>query len=131
MSQWDISAVSQRTGVAASTLRYYEQRGLIQSIGRHGLKRVFGPQIFNQLALITLAQQVGFSLDEIKTFVSGVGKPSLDRGRLQDKVAELDANIARMMLMREQLQHMVGCPAVDHFDCPSFQALLAKGSHQP
>lgn len=126
MSQWDISYVSKQAGVPASTLRYYEQRGLIQAIGRNGLKRVFGPQIFNQLALITLAQRVGFSLDEINIFVSGVGKPNLDRDLLVKKIDELDAGIAHMTLMREQLHHMAACPAEDHFDCPSFRKLLVQ-----
>lgn len=128
MSQWDISYVSKQAGVPASTLRYYEQRGLIQAIGRNGLKRVFGPKIFNQLALIILAQRVGFSLDEISTFLNGGQNPTLDRALLAAKADELDESIARLTLMRAQLRHMASCPAADHFDCPSFQQLLAQAS---
>lgn len=131
MSQWDISTVSQRTGVPSSTLRYYEQRGLIQSIGRSGLKRVFGDQIFDQLALIALGRQVGFSLEEISTFFNGRQQPSLDRDLLAAKADELEASIAQLVLMRDQLRHMVSCPAPDHFACPTFRELLAKAGSLP
>ncbi|MBP6117386.1 MAG: helix-turn-helix domain-containing protein [Neisseriaceae bacterium] len=131
MAQWTISIVSQRSGVPASTLRYYEQRGLIQSIGRSGLKRVFGPQIFDQLALIALGRQVGFSLEEIGTFFNGRQQPTLDRALLSAKADELEAAIAQQTLMLVQLRHMVNCPEPDHFACPSFQKLLAKAGSVP
>lgn len=131
MPHWDISYVSQHTGVPASTLRYYEQLGLIQSIGRSGLKRVFGAQIFDQLALIALGRQVGFSLAEIGTFFNGAERPALDRDLLAAKADELDASIANLTLMRDQLRHMVTCPASDHLACPSFQKLLAQAHVAP
>lgn len=46
----DISEVSKRSGLPASTLRYYEERGLIASIGRQGLRRRFAPNVLEQLA---------------------------------------------------------------------------------
>ena len=50
----DISEVARRAGVPASTLRFYEERGLITSTGRRGLHRVFEPDILERLALIAL-----------------------------------------------------------------------------
>ena len=50
----DIAEVAKRSGVPASTLRYYEEKGLIASVGRQGLRRVFTPNVLNQLALIAL-----------------------------------------------------------------------------
>lgn len=131
MSQWDISEVSRQSGVPASTLRYYEQRGLIRSIGRHGLKRVFGAAIFDQLAVIALGRQVGFSLEEIGTFFNGSQKPTLDRALLAAKADALEASIAQQILMRDQLRHMATCPSPDHFSCPSFQKLLARIGTMP
>ena len=52
----DISEVVRHSGVAASTLRFYEDKGLIRSIGRHGLKRVYGSGVLDRLALIALGR---------------------------------------------------------------------------
>ena len=58
----DISEVVRATGVPASTIRFYEEKGLIESIGRKGLKRTFDPEIIDRLALIALGQAAGFAL---------------------------------------------------------------------
>ena len=51
----DITEVARRSGVPASTLRFYEEKGLIASIGRRGLHRLFDPGVLERLALIALA----------------------------------------------------------------------------
>src|SRR3546814_8415079 len=61
----DIAEVAQRSGVPASALRYYEEKGLIASIGRRGLRRLFDPGVLERLALIALGRAAGFSLAEI------------------------------------------------------------------
>ena len=65
MKEIDIGKVSRRTGLPASTLRYYEEKGLIRSIGRNGLKRVFDESVIQRLTLIALGRGAGFALDEI------------------------------------------------------------------
>jgi DNA-binding transcriptional MerR regulator len=50
----DITDVARRSGLRASTLRFYEEKGLIASIGRRGLHRVFDPGVLERLALIAL-----------------------------------------------------------------------------
>ena len=60
-----VHAESQDSGLAASTLRYYEAQGLISAAGRDGLRRQNQPQARQQLALITLGRIAGFSLAEI------------------------------------------------------------------
>jgi DNA-binding transcriptional MerR regulator len=54
MKDMDIAEVSRRTGVPASTLRYYEEKGLVASIGRRGQRRMFDPAVLDRLALIAL-----------------------------------------------------------------------------
>lgn len=73
----DISEVAKRSGLPASTLRYYEERGLIASVGRQGLRRRFDPEVLEQLALISLGQAAGFSLDEISQMFSADRRPSI------------------------------------------------------
>ena len=120
----DISEVSKRSGVPASTLRYYEERGLIASTGRQGLRRRFAPGVLDQLALIALGQAAGFSLDEIGSMFSPAGKPTIDRGTLSAKADELDATIGRLKAMSAGLRHAAACPAPSHAECPSFRRLL-------
>ena len=86
----DITEVVRRSGVPASTLRYYEEKGLILSTGRRGLKRIFAPGILDQLALIALGRAAGFSLDEIGEMFDAGGEPSIDRDALSAKADELD-----------------------------------------
>ena len=65
MRELDIGEVVKRSGVPASTLRYYEQLGLLQSLGRRGLRRQYDEQVLERLALIGLGQAAGLSLQQI------------------------------------------------------------------
>jgi DNA-binding transcriptional MerR regulator len=120
----DIAEVAKRSGVPASTLRYYEEKGLIASVGRQGLRRRFAPEVLDQLALIALGQAAGFSLDDIGTMFSPDGRPSIKRRMLDAKADELDATIKRLQAMSRGLRHAAVCPAPSHAECPSFQRLL-------
>lgn len=124
MSAIDINAVARQSGVPASTLRYYEERGLIASIGRRGLKRMFAPGILERLALIALGRQAGFSLDEIAAMFDARGMAVIDRDMLRAKADELDLLIRRLAAMRDGLRHAADCPAPQHMECPSFQRIV-------
>jgi DNA-binding transcriptional MerR regulator len=124
----DIAEVSKRSGVPASTLRYYEERGLIASSGRQGLRRRFAPGVLDQLALIALGQAAGFSLDEIRSMFVPQRKASIDRRMLADRADEIDATIKRLKAMRDGLRHAAACPAPSHAECPTFQRLLRAAS---
>ena len=113
-----------RSGLPASTLRYYEDKGLIASSGRKGLRRVFEHGVLQRLALITLGRAAGFSLDEIGLMFSENGRPQIDRALLAAKADELDATIAKLRAMRNGLRHAANCPAPSHMECPTFQRLL-------
>ncbi len=91
----DIVEVAKRTGVPASTLRFYEEKGLISSVGRQGLRRVFAPGVLQRLALIALGRSAGFSLDEIARMFAPDGQPQIDRRELAAKAAELDQTIRK------------------------------------
>lgn len=121
----DIAEVARRAGVPASTLRYYEERGLIVSNGRHGLRRVFHPGVLQRLALIALGRSAGFTLDEIGRMFSADGRPEIDRGLLAAKAAELDGTIRKLLAMRDGLRHAARCPAPSHLECPTFRKLMA------
>jgi len=124
----DIAEVARRTGLPASTLRYYEERKLIRSIGRSGLRRVFGRDVLDRLALITLGQSAGFSLDEMARMFSPDGRVRIDRQLLAGKADELDATIRQLIALRSGLRHAAKCPAPHHMECPTFRRLLAQAS---
>lgn len=128
MQELDIGQVAERTGVAASTLRYYEEKGLIRAIGRHGLRRVFDARVLDQLALIALGRAAGFSLDEIAGMFGADGQPRIDRKRLLDKSDELDRTIRLLGAMRDGLRHAAACRAPSHMECPTFRRILRAAS---
>jgi DNA-binding transcriptional MerR regulator len=120
----DITEVTRRSGLPASTLRFYEQKGLIRSIGRRGLRRLFDPSVVERLALIALGRSAGFSLDEMARMFGPNGRPRIDRNVLAAKADELDATIKRLSLMRKSLRHAANCPAPSHMECPVFRRML-------
>lgn len=124
MKDLDITAVAKRSGVPASTLRYYEEKGLIRSIGRAGLRRVFDERVLEKLALIALGRAAGFSLEEMAGMFAAEGKPKIDKRVLAAKAAELDQTIRKLSAVREGLLHAADCRAPSHLECPTFQRIL-------
>jgi DNA-binding transcriptional MerR regulator len=120
----DIAEVARRTGVPASTLRYYEKKGLIAPLTEPGARRRFAPKVLDQLALIALGQAGGLSLDEIQAMLSPGGQPNIDRQALSAKADEIDATIAQLQAMSRGLRHAAKCPASSHAECPTFRRLV-------
>jgi DNA-binding transcriptional MerR regulator len=120
----NISEVVKETGIPASTLRYYEEIGLIKSQGRHGLKRVFSLKVLDQLALISLAKCADFSLAEIIAMFGDGKEPFIDRDKLLSKADEIDESIKRLTIMSKCLKHAAVCNASSHLECPSFRRLM-------
>lgn len=131
MTELDIGEVARHARVAPSTLRYYEQKGLIAPLGRHGLRRVFDANVLERLALIATGRAAGFSLDEIGSMFIEDGPPRIDRQRLAAKADELDRTIRRLSAMRDGLRHAAACPAPSHMECPTFRRLLSRASMTP
>ena len=124
----DIAEVAKRSGVAASTLRFYEEKGLIASVGRRGLRRVFDRGVLERLALIALGAAAGFSLAEIARMFLPDGRPHIDRPMLAANAQELDRAIRKLSAMRDGLRHAAACPAPSHMECPTFRRLLAAAA---
>ena len=120
----DITEVARRSGLPASTLRFYEEKGLISSIGRRGLRRLFDARVLERLALIALARAVGFSLDEIALMFAPDGRPRIDKRILTAKADELDETIRELSAMRDGLRHAAACSAPSHMECPTFRRFL-------
>jgi DNA-binding transcriptional MerR regulator len=124
----DIADVARRSGVPASTLRFYEEKGLIVSAGRRGLRRLFDTDVFDRLALIALARFAGFTLEEIALMFAPEGRPRIDRKALAAKADELDGTIRKLAAISDGLRHAAACRAPSHFECPTFRKLMAKAA---
>lgn len=125
MKEMDIGEVARRCGLPPSTLRYYEEKGLIRSTGRRGLSRVFNVDVLQRLSLIALGQCSEFSLDDIAAMLKADRQPEIDHRRLAEKADELDRTIQRLSLIRDELRRAAACPAPRHLECPAFQKKLA------
>lgn len=123
----DISELSKRSGAQASTLRFYEEKGLIASTGRRGLKRLFAPDTAERLSLIALGRASGFSLDEIAIMLHG---PDVDRDRLRAKADDLDRRIEQLARMRDGLRHAADCKVPVLTDCPHFLRIVKAAGHR-
>jgi DNA-binding transcriptional MerR regulator len=124
MRNLDIAEVAEQSGLPASALRFYEEKGLIKSIGRRGLRRVYAAGVLERLALIALGRSAGFSLDEIVGMFSPDGRVRIDRAKLAAKADELDRTIRELTAMRDGLRHAVNCSAPSHAECPKFQRIV-------
>ncbi|CAB9494491.1 helix-turn-helix domain-containing protein [Alteromonas macleodii] len=120
----EISQVAKKSGVSASTLRFYEEKGLISSIGRQGIRRVFSPNVLERLELIALGRAAGFSLEEIAGILGNEAKPEIDRELLLRKANKLDGTIKKLTAMRDGLKHAAACTAPSHLECPRFRRLM-------
>lgn len=122
-ASFDITEVVQTSGIPASTIRYYEEVGLITSIGRRGLKRLFAPDVLERLALIALGQQAGFTLAELGEIMHDAPS-AIDRDLLRVRATALDDQIRQLQFVRNLLWHTAACPAKRHVECPTFRRMM-------
>jgi DNA-binding transcriptional MerR regulator len=128
MKMMDIGEVAERADLPPSTLRYYEEIGLIHSLGRHGLRRQFDPTVLLKLSLISLGRTAGFSLTEIAAMFGRDGQLEVPRDDLRAKADDLARQMARLRVLRDTLRHVADCKAPNHLECPSFRKLIKGAS---
>lgn len=120
-----IGALSERSGVAVSALRFYEAEGLIFSTRTSGGQRRFIRDMLRRVSFIKVAQMVGLSLDEIRSALA-----SLPEGRTPDEAdwatlstawrPRLDDQIAMLERLRDRLQFCIGCGCLSLKFCAMF-----------
>lgn len=130
MAVLDIGEVAERSGVAPSTLRYYEEIGLISSLWRRGLRRQFDADVLLKLSLIAMGKAAGFSLEEIAGMFGRDGRPDIPRDQLRVRADELQRQMAELRTLRDILRHVADCPAPSHLECPTFRKLMQAASRR-
>lgn len=109
-----IGALSERTGVAHSALRFYEAQGLIHAIRSDGGQRRYPRDILRRVSFIRIAQQVGLSLDEIRTALSSLPDNRTPNKHDWERLSaswrpRLDTQIAMLERLRDRLTGCIGC----------------------
>jgi MerR family transcriptional regulator, redox-sensitive transcriptional activator SoxR len=109
-----IGALSERTGVAHSALRFYEAEGLIHATRSAGGQRRYPRDILRRVSFIRIAQQVGLSLDEIRTALSSLPENRTPNKKDWQRLStswrpRLDAQIAMLERLRDRLSGCIGC----------------------
>ncbi len=121
MAEMSISQVTQATGVPPSTLRYYEEIGLLHPIGRVGGRRQYDDSVLQRLALIHTGQQAGFTLAELGILLNNVlDSESGGAGwhNLVDrKLKEMDALLRNIESMKRLLEDILDCDDSSLAEC--------------
>jgi DNA-binding transcriptional MerR regulator len=121
-----IGELSERTGVAPSALRYYEELGLMPPALRASGKRRYGESAVQLVGVILFLRDLGFSLAEMKTLIVSRSR-SADEWRelARNKLAELEKSVERAQAARLAIQHALRCKHENLLDCPIFAGVLA------
>jgi MerR family redox-sensitive transcriptional activator SoxR len=116
-----IGELAQRAGLNASAIRYYEKLGLLAPPHRSGGQRRYSPDALDRVLLIRFAGEMGFSLPEIKLFLSGLrdNAPVGPRWKklATKKLSEVEAGIARSLRLKTLLQGLLRCRCASLKQC--------------
>jgi len=117
-----IGQIAQRTGLAVSAIRYYEEQGLVCPLRNAGGQRRFDRSDIRRLSFVMISQQLGFSLAEIQKLFRG-----LPDGRTPTKSdwtrisksfrTSLEARIQQMEMLRDKLDGCIGCGCLSLSAC--------------
>lgn len=109
-----IGEVVRRSGVAASALRFYEEKGLLRSVRSAGGRRRYPRSTLRRIAFVVFAQRIGMTLDEIGDALRGLPRGRVPEGEDWAKLAgawtrRIDERIAQLQRLREGLTGCIGC----------------------
>jgi MerR family copper efflux transcriptional regulator len=122
-----IGEVARRFGAAVSTLRYYDELGILEPAERRGSGRHYATPQLHRLALIQMLQDAGLTLDEIAELIAGPASGRTWHEVLDTRLDELERQIERMQGARATLAHMRQCPDRDPVrQCPYLAADLTE-----
>jgi MerR family redox-sensitive transcriptional activator SoxR len=121
--EMSVGEVASRSGVAVSTLHFYEAEGLIHSWRNSGNQRRYSREVLRRVAVIRVAQRTGISLasirEALKTLPNGRTPTAEDWKKLSQKWRlELNERIDRLTRLRDQLDGCIGCGCLSLGSCP-------------
>ncbi|MDN7143948.1 redox-sensitive transcriptional activator SoxR [Pseudomonas sp. JQ170] len=118
-----VGEVARRSGVAVSTLHFYESKGLIASTRSAGNQRRYPALVLRSIAIIKVAQRTGIPLEEIKSALGRYppnSKLSAAQWREMSSAwrENLNARIRTLEALRDSLDNCIGCGCLSLEDCP-------------
>ena len=121
MKQLTIGAVAARAGVPASTIRYYEEIALLPRAQRVNGQRRYDGDVLPKLSIIRLAQEAGFTLDEIHTLLHEFPAETAPSARWQvmarQKLDELEERLRTIEAMKGILKRTLDCACATLDEC--------------
>ena len=115
-----IGEVARQAGIPATTLRYYEQVGLVPAPARQGGQRRYDSSVLTRLEVVRLCKSAGFTLDEIQLLFAddAPGRP-VSRALAEAKLVEIDNQLASLARAREVIEWGMRCrcPSIDACTC--------------
>ena len=127
-----IGALSRRTGVKATTIRFYESIGLLPLPPRSGgNRRLYGPKHQARLAFIKNARALGFEMDSLKALLALNDRPELPCNQAsqiaRDRLADVDEKIAQLTSLRAELARISrSCDCGSVADCRVMDAISRR-----
>lgn len=116
-----IGQLAHCAGLRASAIRYYERLGLLAPPHRVGGQRRYSPDALDRVLLIRFASEMGFSLAEIKLFLSGLREDAPVGPRWKKlatkKISEVEESIARSLRLKTLLQNLLHCRCASLKQC--------------
>ena len=109
-----IGEIARRSGVAASALRFYEERGLISSDRSRSGHRRYPRAVLRRIAFIVFAQKIGLSLEEIGAELARLPAEDVPTGRDWSRLsgrwrARIDERLAELERLKAGLTECIGC----------------------
>ena len=116
-----IGQIAQAAGVTTSTLRYYESMGLIPKVERQSGQRRYDSSTIRNIGFIKLAQNAGFSIQEILVLLHGFPTETSPSKRWKElaahKLVELDTQLERILEMKHTLEAGLKCGCLTIDEC--------------
>jgi DNA-binding transcriptional MerR regulator len=116
-----IGELAERTGVAATALRYYDDLGLVRPVARVGGQRRYDDAAVKAVGVVLFLRDVGFTLEQIRSMVAD---DRSWRAMAKAKLAELDEAAANIEAARTAIQHALRCPEPSPATCPRFWSIV-------
>jgi len=118
-----IGELAERTGVATTALRYYDELGLVRPAARASGRRRYAESAIAEVGVILFLREVGFSLAEIGSLAAGGERRSWQQ-LVDRKLTELAEQQHRLEVARTALEHGRRCPAGEPVRCPRFWSVI-------
>ncbi|HUF99308.1 MAG TPA: redox-sensitive transcriptional activator SoxR [Ilumatobacter sp.] len=122
VKRFSVGEVAERSGVATSALRFYEDAGLITSERNSSGHRRYHADVLRRVAFVRTAQKVGLSLDEIRTALATLPAQRTPNARDWGRLAtswqpRIDEQIELLTRLRDDLSGCIGCGCLSLTAC--------------